>query len=239
MFPIVHHFFNVQLNPQLQPLLVYGGLFPDLASGMGMSRNDAHQMGPDFYQWCLAHREQYPQGPWLARGVICHGSLPGGLDYYADEHWPGGRKGWCFQQGEQWMDQIERATGLPHDLVWWKSHNFVEMGLELVLNHQQPELAPGILAALADEAASAEAAAILQAYTGLKADVITATFAKTPNIFAIDPLNPMELARKQAISFVKRHDVHGSDVPAMADILERIALSLEEIYPPFLRTVME
>ena len=108
MFPIVHHLTNITIDKNVSELTILGGLFPDLAIGAGIDRNKAHQMGAQFYSWC---KDSAPEGLPLARGIICHGDKPCGLDYYADEAWPPGQRGWCFQKGIPYSQQVAASTG--------------------------------------------------------------------------------------------------------------------------------
>lgn len=231
MFPIVHHYANKCLNEKLHPFLIYGGLFPDLASSVGMERDFAHEMGGDFYLWCL---EKAPDSLALARGVICHGLKPPGLDYYADEYWPGGEKGWCFQQGRFWLEQVKKATGLPDNLIWWKAHNFIEMALELLVLEENPGLHLEILAALEDQAALDEACGLLAAYSGADAAMLYKIFGQANNIFALDSVNPFTLAQKQAIAFAVRYNFMSPDTPAMAALLCEMREDLRPHYRSFL-----
>ena len=65
MFPIVHYYANRFIFPQVSSLMALGGLFPDLAAGMGIQRDDAHQMGDALYQFCI---NQQPQAGLLRLG---------------------------------------------------------------------------------------------------------------------------------------------------------------------------
>ena len=107
MFPIVHHYADTLLNPATDALMIYGGLFPDLASSAGLTRNFAHTCGPAFYAWA---KKNAPEALPMARAVLCHGTVPPGLDHYADESWGEGPKGWCFQRGARYMEGVRRAT---------------------------------------------------------------------------------------------------------------------------------
>lgn len=231
MFPLVHHYVNKLLNQNFHPFIVYGGLFPDLASGAGYNRDEAHEMGDKFYKWCQVNA---PEGLPLARGIICHGNNPAGIDFYADEYWPGGEKGWCFQQGVQWMDKVQKATGLPDELIWWKSHNFIEISLELLMEEEFPSLSQEILKALEDKSAAREVSKILQAYTGIEKEEYQAIYTRATNVFALNAISPQHLAQKQAISFKIRYNILDSDVSAMANLIREISQYTKDIYKPYL-----
>lgn len=235
MFPLVHHFVNSQILKNTSHLTALGSLFPDLATGIGYDRNQAHMMGHDFYLWCQKHR---PQSLDLARGIISHGIDPHGLDYYADEYWPNYHKGWCFMLGENYMAQVAAATRLPEDLIWWKAHNFVEMGCELLTNQQYPLLKEQLLTAINDEDAKRTASDILSAYTGKRSDDIRRIYDKVPQIFAIEQINPLSLAQKQSEAFIIRHHINNADVEEMAALLIRISREIKQEYHSFLADII-
>ncbi|MEG1537282.1 MAG: hypothetical protein RR387_03235 [Clostridiales bacterium] len=235
MFPLVHYYVNTKIFAHPTSLMVLGGIFPDLASGMGLERNAAHQMGVSLFTYCQEHQ---PQAIDFARGVLSHGIIPRGVDYYADESWPGCEKGWCFEQGKPWLKQLQQVTGLPNHLLWWKSHNFVEIGCELLTHAAHPGLNHQLLQALQDRQALTEAAAILAAYSGCNAQKAVDVFLQTPNIFALHSIDPFSLAQKQAISFANRHNIHNCDINGMARLLEQISDSLTDQYQPFMDQIL-
>ncbi|MEG1500740.1 MAG: hypothetical protein RR396_02175 [Clostridiales bacterium] len=236
MFPIVHHFANKKFNKDFSPLLVFGGLFPDLASGMGLERNWAHNMGADFYAW--AEKNSPQSAIPLARGILCHGSKPNGLDYYADEYWPGGKKGWCFQQGQNWLEEVKYSTHLPDNLIWWKAHNFIEMCLELLMTEKYPLLNKEILTSLADTSYEKEAVDLFSLYTSVDKKIIRDVFRKVPQIFALEEVSAGELAKKQAQAFALRHQVFDADIVAMSETISAMCQEIEALYPSFLDTAL-
>ena len=231
MFPIVHYYANYITYGQVPPLMVLGGLFPDLASGTGMTRDEAHKMGAAFWGWCAA--EALDMLP-LARGVISHGIMPFGVDYYADEYWPGCEKGWCFEQGKPWIERIASVTRLPKRFWWWKSHNFVEMSYELLTAEICPFIGDDIMAAVNDGALLGRAAKEIKRYTGKDAELIAAMFRKAPQIFALEEVSPLALAVRQEASFRRRHNVYNADICGMASLLEEMKEALRPGYSPYM-----
>ncbi len=219
MFPIVHYYANRFIFPQVSSLMALGGLFPDLAAGMGIQRDDAHQMGDALYQFCI---NQQPQAVDFARGVLSHGVNPQGVDYYADESWPGCDKGWCFEEGKRWMAALAKVSHLPDNLLWWKSHNFIEIGFELLIDEAQPEIKRQIIAALANRPAMEQACNLIASFCGISPEAAEKVFLQTPNIFALQQVTPFTLAEKQAAAFALRHNVGNADVSGMAQLLQQI-----------------
>ena len=238
MFPIVHHYADTLLNPATDALMIYGGLFPDLASSAGLTRNFAHACGPAFYAWA---KKNAPEALPMARAVLCHGTVPPGLDHYADESWGEGPKGWCFQRGARYMEGVRRATPLAENYILWKAHNFIEMALEMDVLARHPGLNKEILLALDDRAALRYAAQLLAAAfvtEGARQADLQNVFSRAADIFAIENVNPTTLAEKQALSFIKRFGLFNSDVPAMAELLTQMYRDLGEEGQAFLDTAI-
>jgi len=235
MFPIVHYYANLVIYGAVPPLTALGGLFPDLASGVGLGRDDAHQMGAPFHRWCT---EEAPQLLPLARGILSHGILPFGVDYYADEYWPGCVKGWCFEQGQPWMERIGAVTHLPPNLLWWKSHNFVEMSYELLTIERCPSIGASLIAALNDQALTETAAAALSRYTGKDQEGICNAFCRAPRLFALEEVSARSLSERQNEAFCRRHHVYDADIAGMSALLTQMQETLRPGYGPFMEEMI-
>jgi hypothetical protein len=78
-------------------------------------------------------QEKHPLADF-ARAVITHGITPQGLDYFGDEKYQDCERGYCFDKGRPLVNQTIEACNLPPQMGWWKSHNIVEMGIELLVS---------------------------------------------------------------------------------------------------------
>ena len=235
MFPLVHYFVNRQIYGSVPTLMALGGIFPDLAAGAGMNRDKAHEIGANFHTWC---KNNAPEGIPLSIGIASHGINPHGVDYFSDEFWPGYKKGWCFLQGEPYMDMVAAATHLPADLIWWKSHNFVEMSYELITDSDYPQIKNELLTALYDTEAKKTAAQILSSYAGVPPEPIVDIFNNAPNIFAIDDISAEKLAFKQDLSYKIRHNINDADIDAMTKLLSKMSQELRCGYYPFIKQLI-
>lgn len=235
MFPIVHYYVNKHNFGTVPPLMILGGLYPDLASAMGVDRNYAHQMGKAIFEYC---QKQEPEALPLALGIISHGINPHCVDYYADEYWPDCEKGWCFEEGKNWLDRIAAVTTLPEEFLWWKSHNFVEIACEILTNTANPNLNNEIIATINDKQTLSYAAKVLSDFTGCDIQKCIEVFQRTPHIFALESVEPFSLATKQAQAFAFRHNVHGCNIMGMADLIKDISEAIKDSYPSFIKESM-
>ena len=232
MFPLVHYYINKNVYESSSKLMILGGLWPDLASGAGLNRNEAHAMGDNFYNWCQENAEEALP---LARGIIGHGIQPFCVDYYADENWHNGSKGWCFQMGKPYEAAVSAATGLGSDYAWWKSHNFVEICCEIITNQRYTGLGEDILDAILDQKATKTASRVLSAYSGCDPEAVVNTFQRGAKIFALTDLSTSNLAEKQKTSIIHRvKSDPGCNIPAMAALLEQMQEDIEKEYEPFM-----
>lgn len=236
MFPLAHNFLvkrlldnpDYHLGERLTPfqvkLLMLGSVMPDLVSGMGMDRNFGHLMGEPLYAFC---QEKYPKAMPFALGVWLHGADPCGFDYYADEHWQGG-KGWCFQQCVPYIDDVVKACNLPAEWGLWKAHNFIEMMADMECAAAVPALGYRLLDAGADEDIKELIKEVLVDFGGAAPEKVNPVISFMGEMFSIYNVSPEDMGDKYAKQLVRRHDIHGADPQMIAAVLRRIYHDLKD-----------
>jgi hypothetical protein len=234
MFPLVHHYCNKIILPPVDNAMILGGLFPDLAMNAGIWRDTAHTCGLQFYKWC---QENDHDNINFIKGILSHGTEPLGLDYYADEFWQGGEKGYCFQQGVPWMDRVREATRLPENLIWWKAHNFVEMSFELSAIERDPLLGQEILEAIKDRETVKRVCRMVQDYFDVDMHKMIEAYDMVEDIFALEEIDPYFLSQKQQRAFIRRHKQNGANVDLMAALLTEMHEFFEDKFDPFMGQV--
>ena len=237
MFPITHYYLEQQFY-EPTPLLAIGGIFPDIAAACGMDRNEAHLCGRELVDFC---KENFPDAIDFACGVYLHGSREGGADYYADEFWEGGEKGWCFQYGKQYMNEVAEATQLDEQFVWWKSHNFAELGLELITDLRYPYLKGDLLHSLQNKQAQAQAAEVMKAFAHINSKKLLRVLEDAENIFELKNINVFSLAVNQHRGIIRRFDSDKSDIAKMAVVIKHISEDMlrNDDYDRFMLAVQE
>lgn len=231
MFPLVHHYFNKAILPPVDHAMILGGMFPDLAINTGVLRDTAHTCGLAFYNW----NNKISNGNLnFIKGILSHGADPAGLDYYSDEFWQNGKKGYCFQQGVPWMERVQNATHLPDNLIWWKSHNFVEMSFELIASQKNTSLNQEIFSAIDDDIAIEEVSELVQRFFEVDKAKMVEAYKLVPEIFALADTTPYTLSKKQARSFKIRHNCFDADVGEMAELLTEMTFYFQDKFDPFM-----
>ncbi len=236
MFPIAHWYFGKQLAGGVyDPLFALGGALPDLGRSMGLDRNEAHSSCcRAFYRYALT---QAPELKPAALGMLGHGIDPHCVDYYADEHWQQGPRGWCFQQGTPYIPQVIAACRLPAEWGLWKSHNLVEMACELLLEQHDPSLSQELLQAAGDSQAQGVLAQGLSRCFGLEEKRVRRSLAMLPEIFAIDRPTARSLGEKYRLSLERIHQIQQADAEAIAALIVQIQQEKGEGFWPWSRQV--
>lgn len=130
MYPQTHAYFAEKVFGKLSDAQTLGSIFPDIAIGVIPSRQNTHGRGIEL----LKYMQEQPVLYDFARGIITHGIAPEGLDYYGDEKYLSYEKGYCFEKGRSLVKETIQACNIPPEMGWWKAHNIVEMGIELLIS---------------------------------------------------------------------------------------------------------
>lgn len=127
MYPQTHLYFAERVLGRMSDAITLGSIFPDMAIGAGLPRDISHGSGLEIF--AIFKSEGGLRDFALAN--ITHGVSPDGLDYYGDESNPPFERGYCFEKGRPLVDATIKACNIPPEMGWWKSHNIIEMGIEM------------------------------------------------------------------------------------------------------------
>ena len=235
MFPLVHFFINKSIEQRTTPLLTLGGMWPDLSAYCNMDRNISHYMGEKFLDFCV---REHPETIDFALGILYHGSTPAGVDYYADEYWSGCKKGWCFQTGEKYMPEIARVTRLADDFIWWKSHNFVEMALELVTIEKYPQMNQEILSISNDWVAQELAVDALHQFFPIDRDKAIDIFHNIATTFTLKEVSAKSLAENNMLGMKRRFGIDNLDINEIMAVINRIYEDIKGDYDWLMAEIM-
>jgi hypothetical protein len=90
---------------------------------------EAHSKGAEIYHFLIKNRSL----PDFGQAVLTHGFIPKGLDYYGDEKYLDYEKGYSFEKARPFIQKTVEACNIPPEMGWWKAHNIIEMGVELLV----------------------------------------------------------------------------------------------------------
>jgi hypothetical protein len=130
MFPQTHIYFAEWMNGTKGDPVTLGSIFPDMLTWNLFNHYESHSKGEEIYKFLKKHNTLLDFG----NAVLTHGFAPKGLDYYGDEKYLDFEKGYCFEKARTFVTETVEACNIPLSMGWWKAHNIVEMGIELLVS---------------------------------------------------------------------------------------------------------
>ncbi len=129
MYPQTHIYFAEKVLARENDSVALGSVFPDMIIGRYFNHLKAHSRGAEIYRY-LRNNGAFSD---FRDGVVTHGFDPKGLDYYGDEKYLDYERGYCFERGRPFVLATVMACNIPYEMGWWKAHNIIEMGVELLV----------------------------------------------------------------------------------------------------------
>lgn len=130
MYPQTHVYFaEIIIGRQSDPVSL-GSILPDMLIGEYFNHFEAHSKGVEIYNFLTKNHSLLDFG----QAVLTHGFEPKGLDYYGDEKYLDYEKGYSFEKARPFILKTIEACNIPPEMGWWKAHNIIEMGVELLIS---------------------------------------------------------------------------------------------------------
>lgn len=129
MYPQTHVYFAEAVLGRQSDQVSLGSILPDMLIGEHFNHCEAHSKGVEIYDFLVKNHSLLDFG----QAVLTHGFKPEGLDYYGDEKYLDYEKGYSFEKARPFIKKTIDACGIPPEMGWWKAHNIVEMGVELLV----------------------------------------------------------------------------------------------------------
>jgi hypothetical protein len=130
LYPQTHIYFAEWITGTKGDSVTLGSILPDVLSGAVFNHYESHSKGAEIYAFLKKHKTLLTFGDAL----LTHGFVPKGLDYYGDEKYLDFEKGYCFEKARPFITETVEACNIPPSMGWWKAHNIVEMGVELLVS---------------------------------------------------------------------------------------------------------
>jgi hypothetical protein len=213
MFPITHIGFAEKVMNFRNSSVILGAVYPDIVITGCLDYKQTHYCGFELYDYLKGYC------PDFAQAMITHTVKPMGLDYYGDESYKEGYKGYCFQKAQLIVDRVIDACNIPESFGLWKAHNFVEMGIELNTIESQPYLVEELHKAFLDKAAIEQIARPIEHYYGLMNNEIAKSFYKLSHYIELDRSNCHTMAEKYNLQMQSKHHI-SIDVNKAEEIIE-------------------
>jgi hypothetical protein len=226
MYPQAHVFFAQKLFGFLSDALVLGSIFPDIAAGLYTDRNESHGRGSEM----LLFLQEIGELNEFVMGVITHGIDPKGLDYYGDEKFLSYERGYCFEKGRLIVDETIKACNLPSSMGWWKSHNIIEMGIELFINNSTCSMA--LESAFANNVLISEISEFMARFYSAEPSVFQNRIGNFFNYIEISKITAESLAARYDMQMYTRHKIH-IDVPRVTSLIFKAGELIAEDFDNF------
>lgn len=228
MFPITHIWFAEKIMGFRDPSLVLGAIFPDIVITDCLDYKQTHYCGFELYDY-LIH-----DCPNFAKAMITHTVNPKGLDYYGDECYKSGYKGYCFQKGRLIVNQVIDACNIPESFGLWKAHNFIEMGIELNIMDGNPDINEELHRAFLDSTAIKQVAEPIEDYYGLRRNEIMESFKRFSQYIKLDKSDCHTMAAKYNLQMQSKHGIN-IDVDKAAYIIEDCRAFIKTDFDEFIQ----
>ena len=213
MFPITHIWFAEKVIGYRDNNIILGAIFPDIIITGCLDYKQTHHCGFELYDYLKN------SCPVFAKAMITHTVNPMGLDYYGDESYKSGYKGYCFQKAQQIEDNVIDACNIPVGFGLWKAHNFIEMGIELNIIEDQRYLVEELHNAFLDKAVIEQVSGPIEYYYRLKKNEINENFKKLSQYIELNNSTCHTLAEKYNMQMLSKHNIN-IDVNKAAEIIE-------------------
>jgi len=232
MYPQTHVFFAQKLFGFLSDALVLGSIFPDIAAGLYTDRNESHGRGAEM----LLFLQEKMELNEFVMGVITHGIDPRGLDYYGDEKFLSYERGYCFEKGRLIVDETIKACNLPSPMGWWKSHNIIEMGIELFINNSYCSMA--LESAFANKVLVTEISKYMASFYTTELDAFQNRISKFFNYIEISKITAESLAARYDMQMYTRHKIH-IDIPEVTRLIFKAGELIAEDFDEFFTLALD
>lgn len=205
MFPITHIWFGEKVLGELNNMGILGTIFPDMVISGCFSHEMTHRAGWKLFDFLLAKDKAFMP---FAAGTITHGVNPTGLDYFGDESFPGGEKGYCFQKAAFIKNEVIEACNIPEEYGLWKGHNFIEMAIEMEIYSENQYINTRMKNALNDVSTIKIIGKALAEFYTLKTEDVINCIEQFGKYVELEKPSPGSLAAKYDIQMKKKHGIN-------------------------------
>jgi hypothetical protein len=203
---------------------------------IGIDWNRSHTIGLELWRHlkvsnnCLLN---------FSLGVISHGIVPRGLDYYSDEKYGNFEKGYCFEKARPLIKSVVDACYITPDDGWWKAHNFIEMGIELYIYEKHPELLSLLRKSLANIVLIKKLCKELSFILGKDEDDLERIFAVFRKFVEEGPFDAQILAARYQKQIYFRYNIEAIDLGKCQSIIQKGKEMIVPDIDNFFRVVKE
>lgn len=230
MFPITHIWFSRRVLGYINNMTVLGSVFPDTVIKCCLTYDQTHNIGWGLYEYLKEYGDECLD---FARAVVTHTVNPKGLDFYGDEEYGDGYKGYCFQKAAGIEKEVIEACNIPDRFGLWKAHNFIEMGIEMNIVDSERELVNVFCEGLTDSCLVKEISSRLDEYFKLEDKSVDNCFSKFAEFMELKDLSSLALANRYNTQMQVKHGIN-INISRCRDIIEKSRSIVQEDFEGFI-----
>jgi hypothetical protein len=168
---------------------------------------------------------------------LTHGFVPEGLDYYGDEKYLDYERGYCFEKAKPFIMDTVEACNIPVKMGWWKAHNIVEMGVELLVSARD-YYSDRIISAFTNRALIAELDELFANIWPGNTINFAHRVERFVDFFEHDKADAQSLAAKYNYQMLLKHKIE-IDTKKVARLIDKAAESISDEVDDFFTTAGE
>jgi hypothetical protein len=211
-------------------MTVLGSVFPDTVIKCCLTYDQTHNIGWGLYEYMRDYSEEYLD---FARAVFTHTVKPKGLDFYGDEEYQDGYKGYCFQKAVEIEKEVIAACNIPEKFGLWKAHNFIEMGIEMNIVNSEKGLLDIFNKGISDILMVQRLSSHLDKYFGLEDKSVVDCFSKFANFMELKDLSSFAFASRYNTQMQAKHGI-SINVSECSDIIEKSSTIVQADFNSFI-----
>lgn len=231
MFPLTHIWFSRKVLGYINNMTVLGSIFPDCVIKCRLTREQTHNSGWGLYEHIRSFSQEYID---FAKAVVTHTII----DYYSDEEYGSGYKGYCFQKAAEIEKEVIDACNIPDEFGLWKAHNFIEMGIEMNIADSERDLISIFHKGLTDTGLIREISYCLDGYFRLESGSVADCISKFAGFMELEELSSIELAKRYNVQMQAKHGI-SIDVAKCSDIIIKSSTIVQEDFESFIEYCTE
>lgn len=231
MFPATHLYLLEHLY-NLSDEITLGSVFPDTVISNSLSWNDTHRRGREFIRF-LSPGQRLEFKSFL-HGYLSHGVDPKGLDYYGDENYENSGRGYSFIKSAPLVERVMASCKIDRQMGLWKAHNFIEMGIEVLVSKDAPYLGNCIKSALANDGLINKISKILESFFHVDSGELAISFKRFNDFIGLVPGNIDNLAEKYVFQLNHKHKLEGVMKKDISGLIEAAIIEISGDYEKFL-----
>lgn len=231
MYPLTHAWFTRRLWKEPSDSMLLGALLPDTIITTGLNWGLTHRPGNDLLMRLASRGEAHTD---FALGWLSHAVEPHGIDYFGDDMYPGTERGYCFELARPYAERAARICGISSDLGWWKAHNFIEMGIEIIAARDWREVGERCRFVLDHSEEHRDVLEAVASELETQSEVLVGGYRMFPEYLQFDDISPKGLAVSYERQVTVKHDVTHIDVDDATDLICTCVSLVEESLEAFL-----